>query len=185
MAKKKVTVDSEAMDNRPPSGGIIIDSIKVLNGEEGAKRHIIKYQDGGDKKTLDSPDEAADSFYKTFASLGDDAIKILELPDEYNFDITVKSLNMKYDGSALNMKAQIGIMKDLSNTNGHCLLTTPFKHVGAPTTSQTDGEKEKDSNTAGYTVHTTAAARRIKSMIDHAVNYLDGKRAAMTLEEQE
>jgi len=139
---------------------------------------IVEDKELLNKYSIDSPEQPVTEFKKSFQSLDFFLIELCELcdkPDEIPImceDVTISGLTLKYADGELSSAIITGT-KQLAYSNSPLVLNTPNKSINI------DGDFNK-------MVHLTdTCIISLKSVIDHAKNYVKGERLQIEIDLKE
>jgi hypothetical protein len=134
----------------------------------------IKPDGAADHYTLDCDDAPAPGFTKALQKLAKHILELCELPEEYGQGLTVRGVSFSYSGDHAVMGAVVTALKALQMVASPLVLNTPHQ-TEAPVSDSGDPS----------VCMTTAFAKDLQAVQVQAERYIDGKRAQVSLFEQE
>jgi hypothetical protein len=123
-----------------------------------------------DSHSLETADAADPEFYKAMEDLAEEVQKLCELPNEDLSRITVKGVSFSYAGDNETPGAVITASKTLLHSHTPLNLNTPHKPF-EPYAKLPDG---CEIDLKG--VHTDDCIKKLKTLMNKAEDYLNGKR---------
>lgn len=165
-------MDNEAELEKQRRSTIWVQKVKVSNNR--VRIEYVKGEDveDGDEYMINSREAAAPELYKDFTDLQDDVIRICELPESYKLGLSVISVSFSYTKGV--MGATITALKALAYSQAPLVLNTPHK----------PSEPYEEDGDDTYCLPIDAVIS-LRLLIAHAIEYIDGKRAQLELEEAE